>query len=448
MKESIESKIYTFLQLFPEGNRGDFVLNKNGSLQWKMDVKNVSDEIKNAYSTLSSTPLSLGVHLYKNKELELENHLKIDITLPVKANIFKDIQHFKSCLIKSNKVFDQVFIFNENIFQASQSEPKPELEIYYKRFNKLKTTLKTFAENSHHYENGMGYMIYIDSSSEKDSSNIKLSTKLQSLREYPQLLDQDINFTALEGFLKNNKSNYSSREKAILRNTVVNFISQLNDDNTYNEDDANKATYDLLTQHKEFDEKFDANLQIYLKDISIDKIKSELTQEQVKLFESINKSLQEVTNRLMLIPGLGALGTLIRFQGKEPNTDIVGLQNNPSMVLFLISLIVTSLVVLISINNQRNTIAVFESMLDISKKSVSKLTGDAINNVNTVLNKTTMFISTTDKTLYYYEWSLLLIPPLFLYFIGNGDFAAMYALVYGILNLIILHFLNKKNSNS
>lgn len=465
MKDSVEYKIYNFLRLFNSQDRGEFVRQENGSLIWKMNVRDVNNQIKNAFKTLCKTSLDKHVHLKINPELEESNHLIIDLQLNINARIYIDLEHFKRDLIGDgdHTVFERTFIFKENIFQDSLQDPNPQLKIFYDRHANLKKILEVFAENSHHHEDSQDYMIYIDPNSDQGSGNVKLSKKISLLRDYPELLDEDISFTALKNLQRNQDINekiaqnsnpteatYCSREKAILRNTIVSFISQLNTDNKHNQENASSATYELLTKHADFDDKFDANLQVYLKDISIDKIKSELTQEQVKLFESINKSLQEVTNRLMIIPGLGALAALIRYQTKDTSSyktyPLIGIQD-PSMILFLAALIITSLVVLISINNQRNTVDIFESMYKISKDNVSRLNGKSATNITELLDKTGSFITSTNNTLLCYEFSLLIIPPIFLYFIGNSCLSASYILVYGFLDILLSDLFKKKEKS-
>lgn len=432
MKKTPAQKFFEFLEFLPESDRGT-LSRSEGFCVWEINSK-ISEIIKNAFYALKKDGLSSN-NLYENQKLIKNNILNLRYEFSVNDFIYVDIDDFKKSLLSSNQnIPSELFIFNGYIYQNDKKSPHKSLERFYVRYENLKKILAVFANNAHHHEDKQGYMIYINPATDSDASNVKLTTKLSSLKQYTDLLDIDIDFKSLKSFSteKIEHDNYCAREKAILRNTVVNFISTLSeDDNTFNEENATQATYELLNKHAEFDAKFDANLQVYLKDISIDKLKSDLTQEQIKLFESVNKSLQEVTNRVMLIPGLGAMTALLRYKNPESN------DSSSFMLLFCVALVVTALVVFVSIKNQYKIIDILESTSKISHEKVSRLSDNVRLDIDEIIKNTSDLIKSTKNTLNYCEWATWGVPPIFLWGIGNIFYSFLFVIIYWIVKACI-----------
>lgn len=264
------------------------------------------------------------------------SRLNVAYEFHVNDKIYKDIDDFKSKLLSYQLVPTTIYFFSTNTYYT-ESSITSEISTFIERRNKIEEILGNFANNSHHYESKQGYMIYVNPKSDHHTSSIKLTTKISTLKKYSDLLDQDINFEALEIFKNEDKNDIVQlpREKAILRNTIIEFITQdVSEDNIFNPDSAAESTYYLLSNSYDFDKKYNANLQVYLKDISLDKLKIEIATEQIKYSEQVSKILQDILSKIILVSGLQAL--IIMLTRKE---GLLNLPILPSVLVGIISIL-------------------------------------------------------------------------------------------------------------
>lgn len=385
-KKTPALKFYELLKLLPSNKRGKLTRPIDVCV-WEINIS-IDDRTKCSFIELQKEGLSKENFHYDSKALN-DNKLIIKYKFSINDRIFTDMDDFKKGLLKAKEKFYTALIFDNFIFQETEEKIHSSLQVFYTRYSNLEKILKIFANNSHHYENEKGYMLYIDPTSDTENANVKLVTKLSKLSNHYDILDQDITFKSLKTFENNTDAigtNICVREKAILRNTLLDFITNKADQsNIFDEAIAVASTYSLLKSHEEFDNKFDANLQIYLKDISIDKLKLEITTEQLKCSDQVSKIIQDVISKVFI---MSSIQTLIVILLRKDQLDAFIDSNiiNPSF--FIVS---ASFFTLLSLYSNASQLYLVEQSINVVNEKIKNQLNSLPNKISKHSWKTTQF---------------------------------------------------------
>lgn len=288
--------------------------------------------------------------------------------------------------------------------------------IWKEKYESLQNFLSSLKIIAHHSTKSDD-LVFISHSEKKDIS-IVVST---SLKEIPN----DLVFNKkYDDFLTDiiNEDNNNLKIKAIFRSSLSEFFEKTNQ--------PNKLHY-LLDNYKELQDIYQKNYEIFVNGVSLNKIKSELAQEQLKLFEAVNKGMQEVTSRVMLIPGFAFLSMILRSQFNMPINDFW---------LIGVALLFVSCIVLISIINQQKMLSILDDSASVSIENISKVSFEIQDSLNKIIKDMVGLIQNNKKILEYYFYACWIIPSAFMFLIGG--FCIMF--VHMFIFFICYKFLYKK----
>lgn len=295
---------------------------------------------------------------------------------------------------------ENYYILAEKIDSNDEVDPT-----FLNELNNLKSLLlftNNLIELAHHNTKN-DELVFISHTEKKDIS-IDFSIKTDDI---PPNLIKDKNYKDfLSPILEENHN--SIKVKAIFRAALVELLEK----NT----DSNKFLY-ILDKYDDLVEIYNKNYEIFVNGISLKKIKAELAQEQMKLFESINKGLQNITSQAMIIPGLALFGIIIRtYNSSKHNTSEI-IQNdviNSNMILFIVSLLVSALIILISIKNQQDLSRTLKSTQKISINNLDNISQQLKQEITHVLKQIDSVIDNSQKILKLYIKALFIVPSIFL----------------------------------
>lgn len=316
---------------------------------------------------------------------------------------YKDIRDFFSRLktFSSDKVL-QTMVSEFYIIQDDISNTDAITETWKANYDSLQKFLTSLKDIAHHSTKSDD-LVFISHSEKKDISIVISS----SLKEIPIELVFNKKY---EDFLTDiiNEDSNNLKVKAIFRSSLSEFFEKTNQPN---------KLYYLLDNYKELQDIYQKNYEIFVNGVSLNKIKSELAQEQLKLFEAVNKGLQNITSQAMIIPGLALFGIIMRTYNTSKNNANEIIQNNiisPNTILFIISILLSALIILISIKNQQELSRTLKSTQKISINNLDNISPELKQEITHALKQIDSVIDNSQKTLKLYRNALFIVPSIFI----------------------------------
>lgn len=316
---------------------------------------------------------------------------------------YKDVRDFLSRLktFSSENVF-QTMVSEFYIIQDDISNTDTITETWKENYDSLQKFLTSLKDIAHHSTKSDD-LVFISHSEKKDISIVISS----SLKEIPIELVFNKKY---EDFLTDiiNEDSNNLKVKAIFRSSLSEFFEKTNQ--------SNKLHY-LLDNYIKLQDIYQKNYEIFVNGVSLNKIKSELAQEQLKLFEAVNKGLQNITSQAMIIPGLALFGIIMRTYNTSKNNANEIIQNNivnPNTILFIISILLSALIILISIKNQQELSRTLKSTQKISINNLDNISPELKQEITHALKQIDSVIDNSQKTLKLYRNALFIVPSIFI----------------------------------
>lgn len=273
--------------------------------------------------------------------------ISFTVTFEASARAYLDIEDFKEKLLIDNEeeVDENYLIFN--ISDHSESNKIKD------NYNTLKSELKYLSQTlAHHYEDSSDVFFFIDLT-EKSNKTVRLTCNTSELSKNLNLLDQPLgyNYSTHIGKVDNN---IFYRERAVFRTSIFDFFKKKDIDLL----DEKKTTEIFLTEINKFNECFSENLEVYSSGYSLEKLKLEYSQEQLKFTEQISKIISDVTTKTMIMPGIMALLRITNGSTPSYLTPIV--------------IIATSSIILASLFSQFGQLKLIEQAQNFSLGTLKK----------------------------------------------------------------------------
>lgn len=245
---------------------------------------------------------------------DLENYpnnqtIYVETTFRVDDEIYTDISHFKRKLLLIGRWPLSFFIVDEKkLFSDSFAHPLL-LEIKEK-FDFISAVLKGLCKTSQ-YISETGAAIFVDT---QDTSNasVAVATKFPVIFKNNEQLFDEIKLPS-SNFIDQIESSENSnnfKEVAVFRNSLLEFFKHYIEA----KNPASCAQH-LLLYFDKLHEIFLQNYQAFVSQFSLEKIHTELMTEQSKFTEQTSKIIQEITTKLLALPGIAILSRLL----SEPN---------------------------------------------------------------------------------------------------------------------------------
>lgn len=388
---------------------GDF-----NRVQWICDCE------KNTYNNAAIDKIREASKLYPRVNIIIDeinqyadNRIKFSLKFGADDFFYEDIVHFKKCILADKKFPEsELYIFKEKLYQIDVKNIQEKLKPIQDAFNNINCILSSFKKLAH-YEGKNDEIVFIDPS-EKSTLTITISTDTSEIQEIPSILDTQIEHHTLSCLIndKDEENGFFFKERAIFRTSLFEFFKNKDIDLSNTE----QTTIMLLQKFSDFEKLYSSNYEAYISGISLDKLKLELAQEQLKFSDQTAKILSDITNKMIAFPVMTGLITLIRIN-----------LTNTSFGILLIFL--TTLILLLSIWNQDVQLGTIEQAQEISfnnikqkiiQNSQEKATNLLSKELSKLLNKLKFSLLLARCTLFSY-----IIIILILNIVINPEFASL-----------------------
>lgn len=229
----------------------------------------------------------------------------VKTTFGVDDEIYTDISHFKRKLLLIGRWPLSFFIVDEKkLFSDSFAHPLL-LEIKEK-FDFISAVLKGLCKTSQ-YISETGAAIFVDT---QDASNasVAVATKFPVIFKNNEQLFDEIKLPS-SNFIDQIESGENSnnfKEVAVFRNSLLEFFKHYIDA----KNPASCAQH-LLLYFDKLHEIFLQNYQSFVNQFSLEKIRTELLTEQSKFTDQASKIIQEITTKLLALPGMAVLSRVL-----------------------------------------------------------------------------------------------------------------------------------------
>lgn len=223
----------------------------------------------------------------------------------VDDEIYTDISHFKRKLLLIGRWPLSFFIVDEKkLFSDSFAHPLL-LEIKEK-FDFISAVLKGLCKTSQ-YISETGAAIFVDT---QDASNasVAVATKFPVIFKNNEQLFDEIKLPS-SNFINQIESSENSnnfKEVAVFRNSLLEFFKHYIEA----KNPASCAQH-LLLYFDKLHEIFLQNYQSFVNQFSLEKIRTELLTEQSKFTDQASKIIQEITTKLLALPGMAVLSRVL-----------------------------------------------------------------------------------------------------------------------------------------
>lgn len=322
------------------------------------------------------------------------SNLNIKISFKISFNIsdyfFIDFDSFKKYYVNANNKFENFYIFENNTIFKNKNSSNESWNSFFTSYSSLTKLFEELNTVAHHA--GVNEAIFIDPS--ENGHSIAISTDIKKIFSTDEnIFNTSVNYGYISELVTNigNQSIGYLKELAVFRSSLFEFFkSPSSADST---DSAEKSAVFFINNSNDLKIKYEKNYQAFVSGLTLEKLKTELASEQLKLSDTATKGLMDISGKMFALPAAIGLSR-------------IGINAESIYGNFLI--IVTSIILFLPLRSQLRQLRNIESANNITfndlENKIKNIENDNIKNI--IESDLTKIINNISETIKSVRWTL------------------------------------------